>query len=119
MDTKSFYGNPGPSSRKRTRRFVTLGETQEEVESRNVQNVVVLPPSSGDQNKDSDIEEKDDIVCSDDEAFEPAGELEVEESESDSDEEVPQQAGRSSRNQCATSSSGWKKKTFPTKCRKH
>ena len=62
MNNESFYGNPGSSSSKYTRRFVTLSEAQEETENRTVQNVVVFPPSSGDKNIDSDIEEKDDIV---------------------------------------------------------
>ena len=71
MNNESFYGNPGSSSSKYTLRFVTLSEAQEETENRTVQNAVVFPPSSGDKNIDSDIEEKDDIVSSDDEAFEP------------------------------------------------
>ena len=45
MNNESFYGNPGSSSSKYTRRFVTLGEAQEEAESRNVHNVVAWPTS--------------------------------------------------------------------------
>ena len=43
MNNESFYGNPGSSSSKYTRRFVTLSEAQEETENRTVQNVAVFP----------------------------------------------------------------------------
>ena len=111
MNTSRFYGNPGPSSNKHSR-FVTLAEAQEEAENRTVWNIIVLPPNSGDQNVDSDVEEKDDIVSSDDELYEPAGELEIDVSgSSDSDGEASQPVGVSSGKKSASSRSGWRKKT--------
>ena len=53
-------------------------------ESADVEHVVVLPPETGDRDVDSDIENSNDIVESDKEGYEPAGELEVEEFVSDS-----------------------------------
>ena len=47
--------------------------------------VVVLPPESGDKEVDSDVEDVDDMMESDEDAVEPAGELELEESCSESE----------------------------------
>ena len=54
-------------------------------ESADVEHVVVLPPETGDRDVDSDIEDANDIVESDEEGYEPAGELEAEEYVSDSE----------------------------------
>ena len=89
MAASSFYTDRSP---RRTRRFVTfLQACERAADARShARNVVVLPPVSGDQAVDSDVEDVDDILDSDEEAFEPAGELEVE-SESDDEEQQPEE----------------------------
>lgn len=81
----SFYGGRGI----RTRRFVTLLEAGEEAAaaSSRARDIVVLPPDSGDKDVDTDIEDGDEIMESEEDPFEPAGELELEESCSGSDSE--------------------------------
>ena len=66
----------------RARRFVTFLEACEHAVSDNarVRNLVVLPPDSADRDIDSDVEDTGDVVTTDEEGFEPAGEIEVEES---------------------------------------
>ena len=59
-----------------------LEEAQQELQKRNR-----MPPVSGDQGVDSDTEDRGDIACSDDEAIEAAGDLELNWEESDSNEE--------------------------------
>ena len=88
MAASSFYSDRSP---RRTRRFVTFLQACERAadERSHARNVVVLPPVSGDQAVDSDVEDVDDILDSDEEAFEPARELEVE-SESDDEEQQPE-----------------------------
>ena len=81
----SFYSDRSP---RRTRRFVTFLQACERAaeERSHARNVVVLPPVSRDQAVDSDVEDVDDILDSDEEA----GELEVE-SESDDEEQQPEE----------------------------
>ena len=81
----SFYGGGGL----RTRRFVTFLEACEHAVSDNarVRNLVVLPPDSANRHIDSDVEDTGDIVTTDEEGFEPAGEIEVEESCSETESE--------------------------------
>lgn len=88
MDTKSFYGG-----RKYTR-VTTIGEAHEAVENASHPvNVVVLPPAAGDiGTQESDTEDANDDP---EEAYEPAGELEIEEEiESDDNFEIEQQPKR-------------------------
>ena len=89
MQSSTFYGSR-PSTRKNL--FVTLEEASERVQndSSNVRNIIVLPPVSGDKNVDSDVEDLSDIMSSDEEAVEPAGELELDESDSSEDDVVEQ-----------------------------
>ena len=72
-ESKVFYGV------RKTTRVVTTAETHEAIKgSRNVVNVVVLPPNAGDSGyQDSDAEE----VSAEgiEEIYEPARELEIEE----------------------------------------
>ena len=74
FSTTSFYG--------KGRKFTTLSQASEFTESHNSRNIVILPPENGNTATDSDIE---DINEDDDELFEPAGELEVDEDSEDSD----------------------------------
>lgn len=87
VDIVSFYGSH-PS--RQNERFVTSSEACERAkEDRSrVRNVVVLPPDSGDQEVDSDVEDANDVMSSDEEVFEPAGEVEVDDSEDSDDDEV-------------------------------
>ena len=89
MAASSFYSD---HSSRRTRRFVTFLHPYERAadDRSHARNVVIIPPVSGDQAVDSDGEDVDDILDSDEEAFEPAGELEVE-SESDDEEQQPEE----------------------------
>lgn len=98
----SFYGSH-PSGR--NERFVTFREACERAEEdrSRVRIVVVLPPDSGDQGVDGDVEDANDVMSSDEEVFEPAGELEVDDSEDSDDDEVEPPA-KSSR------TTGWRKK---------
>ena len=102
MLSKTFYGSH-PS--RQNERFVTFREACERAEEdrSRVRNVVVLPPDSGDQEVDSDVEDANDVMSSDEEVFEPAGELEVDDSEDSDDDEVEPPA-KSSR------TTGWRKK---------
>ena len=90
FSTTSFYGNG--------RKFTTLFEASEFTESHNSRNIVILPPENGNTAADSDIE---DINEDEDELFEQAGELEVDEDSEDSDssesydEELRRNNGRS------------------------
>ena len=81
---KFFYGV------RKTTRVATIAEAHEAIKgSRNVVNVVVLPPNAGDPgNQDSDTEEVS--AESIEEIYKPAGELEIEEDfESDDEAELP------------------------------
>ncbi|XP_065193176.1 piggyBac transposable element-derived protein 3-like [Sycon ciliatum] len=88
MADGAFYGRRVLP--KRTSRIVTLLEAEEAVEnSDQPENLVILPPSTGDANVDSDVEDGRDDLLDDDHIMEPAGEMELDEYESeDEDYEV-------------------------------
>lgn len=70
LDSKFFYG-------RKVTNVNTISEAHDIISnSENVSNVVVLPPDSGDKEIESDLE---DILHDEEEEFEPAGQLEVEE----------------------------------------
>ena len=79
----SFYSR----SSHRARRCVSFLDACERgsTESADVEHVAVLPPETSDKDVDSDIEDANDIVESDEERYEPAGEIVVEEYVSDSE----------------------------------
>ena len=83
-ESKVFYGVS------KTTRVATIAEAHKAIKgSRNVVNVVVLPPNAGDSgNQDSDTEEVS--AKSIDEIYKPGGKLEIEEDlESDDQAELP------------------------------
>ena len=76
MDASTFYGV-------RTTRVTTVAEVHDYIQekSRKIRNVVVLPPAAGDRgDQESDLE---DAVEDGEGEYKPAGELEIEESDSD------------------------------------
>lgn len=58
--------------------FVRLSEAIESLEdSSNAKSIVVIPPDGGGNAMDSDVKGIDDIMASDEEMFEPAGQLQI------------------------------------------
>lgn len=88
----NFCGNSTP----RSSRFFTSFDVCARTADRESQarNVLVLPPEKGNADAESYEEEAAGMVASDEEAFGPAGELKVDESRDDTDEEVEPPARR-------------------------
>ena len=90
-------------------RYTTLSGAQTHMDSNKIQNIVILPPSAGYRDVDSDVEE---LLEESDEGvlFEPAGVFEVDDIGSDSDsweEETKPTTWRTK-----TNAPSWKKSTF-------
>ncbi|XP_045135445.1 piggyBac transposable element-derived protein 3-like [Portunus trituberculatus] len=100
MLSSIFYGHG------ENEHFVTVREAcdRAEEDGSRVRNVVVLPPESGDQDVESDVEDATSVMSSDEEAFEPAGEVEVDDTD-DSEDGLEEPPSKSSR------ATGWKKKS--------
>lgn len=101
MLSDTFYGH---RPAKENQHFVTFREAYERAKEDGCRfrNVVVLPPESCDQDVESDVEDASSVMSSDEEAFEPAGEMEVDDTDdSEDDSEPPAKSSRTTR---------WKKK---------
>ena len=67
----------------KTQRFITMSEAEEHVTER-TRNVVILPPDTGDRDVPTDEE---DFAGDEEDLHEPAGEIELEESSEDEEDE--------------------------------
>ena len=77
ISARKFYSSKNPF------RHTTLLDARSHAESSNIRKIAILPPDSGNLDIDSDIEEYYEQLNVKDALFEPAGELEIGDRESD------------------------------------
>ena len=105
ISASKFYSRP-----KTKPRYTTLVEAQDYALSRNCRNIVILPPKSATIDQDSDTENIPEKFVDEDAMFEPAGELEVDCSSSESEDDVTDNQ-TTSNSKCKISIPLWKKRT--------
>ena len=106
MDTQNFYGTRHHVNEK----FITMIEALNAADGcKNPDSIVNLPPESGDQNIDSDIEDVPDDF---EEGFEPAGVMEIDDkSDEENDDELQNIKNSSQRRKKSNTQPKWRKNT--------
>ena len=106
ISASKFYSRP-----KAKPRYTTLVKAQDYALSRNCRNIVILPPKSATIDQDSDTENIPEKFVDEDAMFEPAGELEVDCSSSESEDDVTDNQTTNNSKKRKISTPLWKKRT--------